>query len=218
MFKLNENTGNEYFSAGVNEKVLLTNVLYEPAKKDGTGDKVLRFYFMNEFGGEFTHTEFQNKPELISKWRNMTPARVKATVERMNNSLAARIMHILSNFVDIHTVNIEAETYEQMAQSYISVLGDSYKDVPVDLLLVYNKKNMLEIPKTSPKEIPFMVRHDVAEQHPELALKLHKGLRFEKYPIDELPKAGSFKASQNNAFSDTAFSGETPNSEDNLTF
>ena len=44
---------------GINENVELVSVAYEPAKKDGTGNKVLRFTFKNEAGAEFNHIEWE---------------------------------------------------------------------------------------------------------------------------------------------------------------
>jgi hypothetical protein len=143
--KSNENTS-LFMDAGINENVELKEVAFEPAKQDGTGEKVLRFYFENDKGQKFSHVEFPIDPTVIKEQaRAWGVDPVKLTNER-NKDLGSRVMHILSVYLPKEQLEFKADTWEEFCKGVVSILGNTHKGIPIRIKVFYNKKDYLTFP------------------------------------------------------------------------
>lgn len=212
-----ETGANNYFTAGINHNVTLEKVVMEPAKKDGTGQNVLRFYFKNEDGASFVHTEFPVNEELVRSWALRDRKDPKQELAKAYGAVGTRVKHIMSAVRDVSTVVINGKDasgrtlpFEEIVPQFINAFNEveNLSQIKLDLLLVYNNKGMLSLPRyTYP---PFIQNAEVAKQHPEKALFIGR-----KHKIK--PPAPTNETSMNSDFSTAAAQPAAPmsNSFDN---
>ncbi len=121
------------FEAGINNNVVIKNVSFENAKKDGTSDKtVIRVTFEGEKGQSYTHTEFPITDGDDKKIESQMK-RLKRIVKEVTGN------EFPTNFT----------SWEDCATSFIRSLGN-YATTKLQIKLLYNDKGYLEMPKYDP--------------------------------------------------------------------
>lgn len=152
-----QSSGANIMAPGINENVKLVNVVYEPAKSDGTGDLVLRFNFEDAGGAKFSHVEW-----AIDEERERSNARQwgKDVEEHLKGRYVAqseRIFHILTTFVPrevlIKSVG-KTDSFATFSQALISALGNNHIDKLIRIKVILNKKDYLTFPMRAIK--PFI--------------------------------------------------------------
>jgi hypothetical protein len=152
-----QSSGANIMAPGINENVKLVNVVYEPAKSDGTGDLVLRFNFEDAGGAKFSHVEW-----AIDEERERSNARQwgKDVEEHLKSRYVAqseRIFHILTTFVPrevlIKSVG-KTDSFATFSQALISALGNNHIDKLIRIKVILNKKDYLTFPMRAIK--PFI--------------------------------------------------------------
>lgn len=152
-----QSSGANIMAPGINENVKLVNVVYEPAKSDGTGDLVLRFNFEDAGGAKFSHVEW-----AIDEERERSNARQwgKDVEEHLKSRYVAqseRIFHILTTFVPrevlIKSVG-KTDSFAAFSQALISALGNNHIDKLIRIKVILNKKDYLTFPMRAIK--PFI--------------------------------------------------------------
>lgn len=153
----NQSTGANIMAPGINENVKLVNVVYEPAKADGTGDLVLRFNFANKEGAKFSHVEWAIDEE---RERNNARAWGKDVEQHVKDRYVAqseRIFHILSTFVPrevlIKSVG-KTDSFTSFCNALIEALGTAHVNQLVRIKVILNKKDYLTFPMRAIK--PFI--------------------------------------------------------------
>lgn len=141
------NKGYQPMSAGTNENVTLDRVAYEPFKNDGTGDKVLKFEFVNEAGQTFTHTEWEIQPDRVKQNAKAWGKDYKELLEKDLKEMSERIKHIMAAYMPYSEIKVSGATWEEFARAIIDNLGDKFKNVPVRIKLILNKKDYCTFPK-----------------------------------------------------------------------
>jgi hypothetical protein len=144
--------------AGIHQNVLLKSITFEPMSNTPgmTATNVLRYnFFKPSDGTSFTHTEFpvdeKKLRELAKSWaKGKTAEEKNAEIERIveseYDSQTRRIEHIGQAFVP-DFVCPEANSWEAFARAVIDVIGETHKEAPVHLKIVYNKKDYEIFPK-----------------------------------------------------------------------
>ena len=179
----NTGTGANIMNPGINENAKLVNVVYEPAKADGTGDLVLRFNFEDATGAKFSHVEW-----AIDEERERGNARQwgKDPEEHLKSRYVAqseRIFHILTVFVPrevlIKSVG-KTNSFSSFCEALIKSLGTNHVDKSIRIKVILNKKDYLTFPMRAIK--PFI---QLMEEPNKLAVD-PKWERIEKMtPTDE---------------------------------
>lgn len=188
----NQSSGANIMAPGINENVKLVNVVYEPAKADGSGDLVLRFNFQDQSGGKFSHVEW-----AIDEERERANARswgkdVEEHVKSRYVAQSERIFHILSTFVPrevlIKSVG-KTDSFTSFCNALIDALGTSHVDKLVRIKVILNKKDYLTFPMRAIK--PFIQK---MEEPNKLAVD-PKWERIERMtPTEESAMAAPFEA------------------------
>jgi len=153
----NTGTGANIMAPGINENVKLVNVVYEPAKADGTGDMVLRFNFEDQTGGKFSHVEWSIDEEReranAVAWRKDVEEHVKSRYVAQSE----RIFHILTTFVPrevlIKSVG-KTDSFGAFAEALIGALGNAHVGKLIRIKVILNKKDYLTFPMRAIK--PFI--------------------------------------------------------------
>ena len=152
-----QSSGAKVMAPGINENVKLVNVVYEPAKSDGTGDLVLRFNFESQDGSKFSHVEW-----AIDEDRERNNARQwgKDPEEHLKSRYVAqseRIFHILTVFVPrevlIKSVG-KTDSFATFSNALVTALGTNHIDKLVRIKVILNKKDYLTFPMRAIK--PFI--------------------------------------------------------------
>jgi len=151
MYGIEESNFSEskYLVAGIHDNVKLVSIVKEGAKKDGSGQLVLRFYFDKQ-GCSFIHTEFPVDENKI-KQLNSANANSKVTdteaVKKAYNQLARNVGHILRAFVPkdkvIFNISVTDPTkaWEAFCDKVIEIAGKAYETELFRIGLVYNNKD-----------------------------------------------------------------------------
>jgi hypothetical protein len=145
--------------AGISESVMLKSITFEPMSNvpgASAQKNVLRFSFYKQSTGEsFTHTEFPVEEASLRKlaegWAKGPSAaekkeQVQKTVDGEYDAQTRRLEHIGRAFIDNFTCP-EATSWEQFCRAIIDSIGETFKDVPVAIKLVLNKKDYVCFPK-----------------------------------------------------------------------
>lgn len=133
--------------AGTNENVKLTRVAYEPFKQDGTGDKVLKFEFVDEDGRQFVHNEWEIEPDRIKQNAKAWGKDYAELLEGTMRDTTERIKHIMSCFMPLREIKVKGSNWAEFAQAVIDNMGDKYQDIPVRIKLILNNKDYTRFPK-----------------------------------------------------------------------
>lgn len=204
MYGIDQNTDSEgfvsnYMPAGIHENVKLSNVAYENAKEDGSGQMVLAFHFVDEDKNTLRHVEFPIDPQQIKsqatstprqhgrnnaelgyvKGQNITPDQA-VQIEVANQ--ATRIKHIMTKYMpEQQTVTGAVQTFEQYANAIIAKFNAvaDYSQKLVRLKVVkpgeYSKL---------PRFAPFMETMDIPKEESKLAFT-----QYEKQQMETKPSA-----------------------------
>lgn len=150
LYSITENTktGSALMQPGINENVKIVDIVRENSKQDGTGAEVLRFYFEDENGGTFNHTEFPideaHTRTLAKSWKQDPDQLVKKTSE----DLASRIKHILSAFMPPESIIIKDATgWEDYCDKVVALAGKLYQGQLFRIKVILNKKDFNTFPK-----------------------------------------------------------------------
>ena len=169
MFEIDQTPLKRGFSpmpAGTNNNCVLTRVSYEPFKKDGTGDHVLKFEFSNDRGQTFTHNEWEIVPDRVKQNAAQWGKDYKDLLDEMLLHTTERIKHIMSCFMPLNEIHVKGANYKEFSQAVIDNLGDKFVDVPVRLKLVLNNKDYTKFPKRAINDfITLMSQPDTFEYH-----------------------------------------------------
>ena len=149
MYGIDENTveRNAYMDAGIHQNVKIVSVVKENSKKDDTGSTVLRFYFENDKGETFNHTEFEIDTENLKKLAKQWNADPKELIKNTFLDLNLRIKHILETFIPKDQIIFKAKGWEDFCDKAVKLCGELYKDTTVRVKLIYNKKDFPIFPK-----------------------------------------------------------------------
>lgn len=154
--------------AGTNNNCVLKRVAYEPFKRDGSGDKVLKFEFVNAQGQTFTHNEWEIQPDQVKKNAAQWGKDYKDLLDEMLRDTTERIKHIMSCYMPLADISVKGANYQEFAQAVIDNLGTKYVDVPVRLKLVLNPKDYIKFPKRAINDfIVLMSSPDTFSYHPK---------------------------------------------------
>jgi hypothetical protein len=139
-----EQSGLSYVSPGINENLKIAKpdnsspIVYEKSKN---GSEFIAFHFMNPEGQTFVHTEWvpsADDPDVLAK---------------KQSNLVKRLLHIGKKLVDESLLKkIKVASFEELAKSYISIIGDNYKNKLFRAKIIYNNKNYT----TFPNYVPFL--------------------------------------------------------------
>lgn len=182
-----ETSGSSLLDVGINENVMLKDVVFEEVK----GYKTLSFYFEDKSGAAFTHREFAIDPArerqnaeslyntLASSGRVKEPKqefiekRVRATYMKQGS----RIKHIATKFMDENDAVVrDADTFEAFGRKVQALFKGKLDNRPLRLLLVYNYKDYVSLPEippfievqtTEPTELKITSRHRIEKKQPE---------------------------------------------------
>jgi hypothetical protein len=159
MYGKKSDSGFQPLPAGINSNVVLKSVTFEPMSNvpgASAQKNVLRFSFFKAATGEsFTHTEFPIEEASLRKlaegWaKGPTAAEKKEQVEKTvageYDAQTRRIEHIGRAFIEDFKCP-EASSWEDFSRAVISEIGETFKDVPLAVKLVLNKKDYVCFPK-----------------------------------------------------------------------
>jgi hypothetical protein len=150
------------FTPGIQQNVVLEEVRFEPADKEGKKDKVLRFVFKGANGEKHIETIFQiNKENTLAAAAKFGRNGAEFLQEEFT-ALAGKVLHIMSTYVPKEQTYFQANSWEEFCTGVITRLGESYKNVPVRIKLVLNNKDCLQLPRKA--KVPFIQKMSEANK------------------------------------------------------
>jgi hypothetical protein len=206
--------------AGISENVLLKSITFEPMSNvpgASAQKNVLRFSFYKQSTGEsFTHTEFPiDEPalrKLAEGWAKGPSAaekkeQVEKTVAGEYDAQTRRLEHIGRAYIPEFTCP-EASSWEQFSRAIIDSIGETFKEVPVAIKLVLNKKDYVCFPKyvsksgfIQPQSLPLALAID--PKYDRIAPMAKKDSASAAFDADEdAPTEEGAKPWENNAEDD----------------
>jgi len=139
-------SGKAYMNPGITENVILQSVVFEPAKNDGTGQMVLRFYFEDAAGMKYLHTEFEvdtvKLTELAKQWGQ--PA--ETVIQGKFIDLGGRVRHILKSFLPEDQCEVNGTSWENFCSNVVKIAGQAYVGQKFRVKLVLNSKDLVQFP------------------------------------------------------------------------
>jgi len=148
-------TTTRQLTAGKHENVKLERIAKEPARSDGTGQTVLRFYF--DIGGhKFNHTEFPVNEERVvenyyryPKRGSMAPRSKEEAVEMAIENVNRRVNHILMGFLPVNEILSglsQTESWDDYCDKVVQLAGNAFESETFRVKLVYNDKGYVCFP------------------------------------------------------------------------
>lgn len=129
-----------------------TPIVYEKSKN---GNNFIAFYFLNPEGLTFVHTEYEPSSDD------------SAVLTKKQANLTKRLLHIGKKLVDASAFKqIKTESFEQLAKSYIAIIGDNYKGKLLRGKIIYNNKNFT----TFPNYVPFLENMSIPKEQSKLKM------------------------------------------------
>jgi hypothetical protein len=139
-----EQSGQKFVPTGIQENLRLGKpdgsypITYEKSKN---GSEFIALHFLNDENQTLIHTEFEPSDEDETK------------LAKKQSNLVKRLLHIGKKLVDEASLKkIKATSFEELARSYISVIGNNYANKLFRGKVVYNNKNFT----TFPNYVPFI--------------------------------------------------------------
>lgn len=168
-----EQSVSTFIPVGIHENLRLAKpdgsypIVYEKSKN---GSEFIAFHFLNPEGQTFVHTEW-------------VPVSDEAAVlAKKQSNLTKRLLHIGKKLVDVSAFKqIKTESFEQLAKSYIYIIGDNYKNKLFRGKIVYNNKNYT----TFPNYVPFIESMDIPAEKSNL--KMSNDDKVVKSKADVIP-------------------------------
>lgn len=142
-----ETTGGFVDVAGINTNWVLDSYGFGGLKKDGSGTPTLYFNFKN--GAITTRLVEWDIDEANVIARNKANANSKLTdaeaVQKEINASNGRLMQILGCFVDRSKINIDADSYADLAKAVVAMLDSSTnKGEKLRMKTIYGKDGFVE--------------------------------------------------------------------------
>ena len=158
-------------SPGINENVKIVDVTFDTLRQDGTGGNVIRFYFQDEEGAKFTHTQMEvtslerlqessgNATAAGRSWSS-TPEQLHADLIRNTGEV---LHHVLSAFIPKERVAIGGTSWNDLGKNVIDLIGNSYEGHKFKIKCVYDKQGKyLQFPSRPVQ--PFCLPQDSTQQ------------------------------------------------------
>jgi hypothetical protein len=124
-------------------------------EKSKNGNNFIAFNLLNPEGLTFVHTEYEPSDDDAEK------------LKKKQANLTKRLLHIGKKLVDESALKqIKTESFEQLAKSYINIIGDSYKGKLFRGKIIYNNKNYT----TFPNYVPFLESMSVPTEASKLKM------------------------------------------------
>lgn len=137
LYNINETTktaanATTWIQPGIHEDLKLVDVKYDVSKN---GKEFLAFYAENAQGDKVSCTEWPFSPK---KPFDQMDAIEKETAISIIENQKSKIKQIVEVFKP--NFNITAESFKDFAEKTIAFLGDSYKNTPIRLKVVFDKR------------------------------------------------------------------------------
>lgn len=154
-----EQTIATFVPTGINENLRLGKVDGSAPitlEKSKNNNWFIAFNFLNPEGLVLVHTEYEpsddDKDKLAKKQKN----------------LVKRILHIGKKLVDESLFKPigKTESFEQLAKSYINIIGDNWKGKLFRVKVIYNNKNFT----TLPNYVPFIESMSIPKEQSKLKM------------------------------------------------
>jgi len=188
-----------FMNPGINQNIKLKKVAFENSKEDGSGQDVLRFFFIDSENFNFIHTEFpidvERTKAFAVEYNNDPEKEVKKQFAQQGN----RVRHILSAYLKPEQLILAANSWEEYGKAVVTLAGDSFMDVLVRIKCILNNKDFLSFPKNSIS--PFIERMDQPQK-----MKLNP--KYDRVEYKVVPVEGA--ASVTDAFSSGKNAGTKP--------
>lgn len=164
-----EQLGASPIPAGINEKVGLVKVVYEPAK-EGSNNMCLAFYFKNKKGQQLRHTEWPIDVEETQTRAMKQGNDPQQAVQKRVRAQGVRIKHIVTKIIPAERAVVKGvNTFEQYAHAVVKLLRPHLPAGPFWLKVLLNDKNDYS---TLPPYTPFIEKQ---EEGKPTTLKIDKG-------------------------------------------
>ena len=137
LYNINEKTktaanAKTWITPGIHENLKLVDVKYDISKN---GKEFLAFYVENEKGDTVSCTEWPFNPRKPFEQMDATEKETAISIIENQKSKVKQIVEVFKpNF------NISAESFKDFAEKTIAFLGDSYKNKPIRLKVVFDKR------------------------------------------------------------------------------
>jgi hypothetical protein len=137
--------GSKYLPGGIHENVTLTKIALEPMSKTNN-TTVLVFYF-EKSGYQFIYKEFPVNEEGVRTFAQITNRKPSEVKSEMIQQIGARLTAIMSCFMPLSEINLDAESFEDLGKAIIEQLSDKIVGEQVRIKIVYNKAGYTTFPK-----------------------------------------------------------------------
>lgn len=134
---------------GIGENNTLSKIAFENSKDDGTGQDVLRFFFLDTEGFQFNHTEFPIDPERTKAFAVEYGNNPEDEVKKQFTQQANRIRHILAAFIAPEHLVLSAPSWEEYGKAVVELAADLYVGELFRLKVILNNKDFISFPKNS---------------------------------------------------------------------
>lgn len=123
----------DFLEAGIHDNVVMTGIRKATTEN---GNKFIEFAFLKD-NDKASHTEWETK---------RTSQDTDETFEKKQLNQISRILQIMGCFVTEDKLSFVASNFDEFTEMVIRILGESYKNVPVRIKLVYNNKGYTTLP------------------------------------------------------------------------
>jgi hypothetical protein len=204
LYKINNETisatnAKTYVQAGIQDNLKLVDVQFKTVER--TGNQFLAFYFEDKLGNPLSYTEWPPKPSKPIE--AMSLEEKSKYLEFYIGWPMGRLRQILEVFkgeIDYDKTPIEGNTFKEIVEKFIAVLGDSYKDKLVRVKVVYDNKGYTTLPK-NPK---FTFIEDMSVSKEDSKIQVLPGDLFERPAKGDVEKQDTIPSafSSNNTKTD----------------
>lgn len=135
-------SGNTFIEPGIRENLELIKVSYGLTPNNS---EFLSFYFTNENGDKFSHTEWPVR--LIKPFDSMSDQEKQSYLNAID-SQKRKVGQIVTAFIPREKYSFVANTFKEFAENIIRILDERSKDAKVRAKIVYNNKNFTTFPNS----------------------------------------------------------------------
>jgi hypothetical protein len=144
-----ESSGLNFMDVGIHENCELKKVVYDVSDK---GSEFLVFHFEDEKGKQLAHTEYKASDDNPEVLKNKELNQLK------------RIKHIATKFVTEDEFTFSADSFKELCEKTIKVLGTTFIGKKVRLKIIYSWNNYTSLPKY----VPFIEKMDIPKDKSNL--------------------------------------------------
>lgn len=133
-----EKADKNFIEAGIHENIKLEGVR---AEKSQNGNNFIEFKFSNDFGGTFTHTEFEPSAR---------PTDTAEQIADKNNNQLSRILQLMLVFIsreELLAGVAQLDSFESLSQWVKALLDRANKGQKMRIKVVYNDRGFTTLPK-----------------------------------------------------------------------